>query len=191
MQLVTFSWSQSPLTIRILPMEDFPGGSDGKASVYNAGDLGLIPEDPRKETATHSSTLAWKIPWTEEPGRLQSMGSLRVGHGWATSLQTSYALSVLYKWNNNKAWKTQAHLFTTWFPEYFRPTVYCPGKKKKFLSKYQCSLTKQLVTQELWRTYTRRHIIFIPVNIISILQPMDQGIIFTFKFYLLFNKYIL
>ena len=31
--------------------------------------------------APHSSTLAWKIPWTEEPGRLQSMGSLRVGHG--------------------------------------------------------------------------------------------------------------
>ena len=36
--------------------------------------------------APHSSTLAWKIPWTEEPGRLQSMGSLRVGHGRATSL---------------------------------------------------------------------------------------------------------
>ena len=36
--------------------------------------------------ATHSSTLAWKIPWTEEPGRLQSMGSRRVGHDWATSL---------------------------------------------------------------------------------------------------------
>ena len=36
--------------------------------------------------ATHSSSLAWKIPWTEEPGRLQSMGSLRVGHDWATSL---------------------------------------------------------------------------------------------------------
>ena len=34
----------------------------------------------------HSSTLAWKIPWTEEPGGLQSMGSLRVGHDWATSL---------------------------------------------------------------------------------------------------------
>ena len=33
-----------------------------------------------KEMATHSSTLAWRIPWTEEPGRLQSMGSLRVGH---------------------------------------------------------------------------------------------------------------
>ena len=43
------------------------------------GSLGQ--EDPlEKEMATHSSTLAWKIPWTEEPGRLQSMGSLRVGH---------------------------------------------------------------------------------------------------------------
>ena len=39
-----------------------------------------------KEMATHSSTLAWKIPWTEEPGGLQSMGSQRVGHDWATSL---------------------------------------------------------------------------------------------------------
>ena len=38
-------------------------------------------EDPlEKEMATHPSTLAWKIPWTEEPGRLQSMGSQRVGH---------------------------------------------------------------------------------------------------------------
>ena len=38
-------------------------------------------EDPlEKEIATHSSTLAWKIPWTEEPGRLQPMGSLGVGH---------------------------------------------------------------------------------------------------------------
>ena len=36
--------------------------------------------------ASHSSTVAWKIPWTEEPGRLQSMGSLRVGHNGATSL---------------------------------------------------------------------------------------------------------
>jgi len=41
----------------------------------------LGQEDPlEKEMATHSSTLAWKIPWTEEPGGLQSMGSQRVGH---------------------------------------------------------------------------------------------------------------
>ena len=40
-----------------------------------------VQEDPlEKEMATHSSTLAWKIPWTEKPGRLQSMGSQRVGH---------------------------------------------------------------------------------------------------------------
>ena len=39
-----------------------------------------------KAMAPHSSTLAWKIPWMEEPGRLQSMGSLRVRHDWATSL---------------------------------------------------------------------------------------------------------
>ena len=44
-------------------------------------------EDPlEKEMATHSSTLAWKIPWVEEHGRLQSMGSQRVGHDWATLL---------------------------------------------------------------------------------------------------------
>ena len=39
--------------------------------------------------APHSSTFAWKIPWTEEPNRLQSMGSQRVGHSWATSLSLS------------------------------------------------------------------------------------------------------
>ena len=62
---------------------DFPGGSDSKASASNAGDLGssLGREDLlEKEMATHSSILAWKIPWTEEPGRLQSIGSQRVRH---------------------------------------------------------------------------------------------------------------
>ena len=48
-------------------------------------------EDPlEKEMAIHSSTLAWKIPWTEEPGRLQSMGSQRVGHDWVTSLHLAF-----------------------------------------------------------------------------------------------------
>ena len=47
----------------------------------------LDQEDPlEKEMATHFSILAWKIPWMEEPGGLQSMGSQRVGHNWATSL---------------------------------------------------------------------------------------------------------
>ena len=46
----------------------------------------FLRTDVEKAVAPHSSTLAWKLPWTEEPGGLQSMGSLRVGHDWATSL---------------------------------------------------------------------------------------------------------
>ena len=61
----------------------FRGGLDGKASACNAGDLVrfLGREDPlEKEMAIHSSTLAWKIPWTEDLDKLQSMGLQRVGH---------------------------------------------------------------------------------------------------------------
>ena len=57
---------------------DFLDGSVVKNPPANAGDAGLIPgsEDPQEEEmATHSSILAWKIPWIEEPGGLQSMGS--------------------------------------------------------------------------------------------------------------------
>ena len=64
----------------------FPGGSDGEES--SAGDPSLVSwwerslgEDPlEKGMAPHSSILAWRIPWTEEPGGLQSMGSQRVRH---------------------------------------------------------------------------------------------------------------
>ena len=51
-----------------------------------------------KVMAPHSSTLAWKIPWTEEPGGLQSMGSLRVGHDWATSLSLFTFMHWRRKW---------------------------------------------------------------------------------------------
>ena len=73
-------WSFS---FNISPSKGFPGSSDSKVSGCNSGDLGSIAgwENPlEKEMATHSSTLAWKIPWIEEPGRLQSMGSQRVRH---------------------------------------------------------------------------------------------------------------
>ena len=74
--------SRSFLFILDINLLCFPGGSDGKASACNAGDLGLIPGPGRSpgEMAIHSSILAWKIPWMEEPGELQSMGSQRVGH---------------------------------------------------------------------------------------------------------------
>ena len=64
----------------------FPGGSVGKNSPASARYQetqvrSLHEEDPlEKEMATHSSILAWKIPWTEKPGGLQSMGLQRVGH---------------------------------------------------------------------------------------------------------------
>ena len=57
----------------------------------------LGQKDPlEKEMATHSSTLAWKIPRTEEPGGLQTMGSQRVGHDWVTSFSL-FSLSLLLK----------------------------------------------------------------------------------------------
>ena len=51
-----------------------------------------------KAMAPHSSTLAWRIPWMEEPGRLQSVGSLRVGHDWATSLSLFTFMHWRRKW---------------------------------------------------------------------------------------------
>ena len=62
---------------------DFPGGSDGKVSVYSARDLSSIPglgRSPGEGNGNPLQYIAWKIPWTEEPGRLQSMEAQRVGH---------------------------------------------------------------------------------------------------------------
>ena len=60
----------------------------------------LGQEDPlEKKMAIHSSTLAWKIPWMEEPDRLQSMGLQRVGHDWATSLHFTSIYSTILLWN--------------------------------------------------------------------------------------------
>ena len=62
---------------------DFPGGSVGKEFAFSAEDSDLIlgQENPlEKGMAIHSSILAWRIPWTEEPGGLQSMGSQIIRH---------------------------------------------------------------------------------------------------------------
>ena len=61
-----------------------------------------------KAMAPHSSTLAWKIPWTEEPGRLQSMGSLGARHDWATSLSLFTFMHWRRKWQPHSsilAWR--------------------------------------------------------------------------------------
>ena len=78
-----------------------PCGSAGKESACNVGDLDLIPgwEDPlEKGKAAHSSILAWRIPWTEEPGGLQSMGSQRVRFDWVTKHSTE--LIKMGPWSN-------------------------------------------------------------------------------------------
>ena len=73
-----------------------------------------------KAMATHSSTLAWKIPWVEEPSRLQSTGLLRVGHDWATSL----SLFTFMHWRR------------TWQPT----TVFWPGESQGQGSLVGCRL---------------------------------------------------
>ena len=80
------------ITIHLQRREIIYCGSDGKEFACNVGDpvQSLGWEDLlEKEMATHFSILAWKIPWTEEPGGLQSMGSQRVEHDFMTSLSLS------------------------------------------------------------------------------------------------------
>ena len=100
-----------------LPL-NFPGGSDGKGSTYSVGDLGSIPElgrSPGEGNGNHSSILAWKIPWTEEPGGLSSMELQRVGHDWATELNW-WLLYGLPKWLSDKesACHCRRHGFDPW-----------------------------------------------------------------------------
>ena len=65
----------------------------------------LGQEDPlEKEMTTHSSILAWRIPWTEEPGRLQFMGLQKVEHGWATNTHTQSLSFSNSKLNNLTIW---------------------------------------------------------------------------------------
>ena len=67
-------------------LEGFPGGSATQETQVRS----LDGEDPlEKGKATHSSIFAWRIPWTEEPGRLQSMGTQRVEHNLATKQQST------------------------------------------------------------------------------------------------------
>ena len=84
---------------------DFSGGSDSKESACSVGDLVRFvgQEDPlEKRTATHSSSLAWRISWTEEPGGLQFMGSQRVGHDQATNTFNVY-LEKEQNWKSHKS----------------------------------------------------------------------------------------
>ena len=65
---------------------------------YSSGEVWISLGSSEKAMAPHSSTLAWKIPWMEESGRLQSMGSLRVRYDWATSLSLFTFMHWRRKW---------------------------------------------------------------------------------------------
>ena len=85
-------------------------------------------QEPEKVMAPHSSTLAWKLPWTEEPGRLQSMGWQRVGHDWVTSL----SLFTFRHWR--RKWK---------------PTpVFLPGESQGWGSLVGCCLWSHRVRHD-------------------------------------------
>ena len=90
-------------------------------AMWETGVQFLGQEDPlEKEMVIHSSTLAWKIPWTEEPDRLQSMGSQRVGHDWATSLSLSSRGSLVllflpWGWCNLNIWGYWYFSRQSWF----------------------------------------------------------------------------
>ena len=79
----------------------FPGGTSGKEICqcrrHETWVQSLGQEDSlKKGMATHSSILAWRVPWTEQPGRPQSMGSKRVGHDWVTNTHFTCLLRNLY-----------------------------------------------------------------------------------------------
>ena len=92
-------WQRTPVFL--------PGKSHGQRSLLGYSPWGQKEKDKycilthisEKAMAPHSSTLAWKIPWTEEPAGLQSMGSLRVGHDWTTSLSLLTFMHWRRKWH--------------------------------------------------------------------------------------------
>ena len=119
--------------------------------------------------ATHSSTLAWKIPWAEEPCRLQSMGSRRIGHDWATSLSLFTSMHWRRKW---------------------QPTpVFLPGESQGWWSLVSCHLwgaqsrtwLKQLSNSS--RHYTIPHSIIhlLSPNFCSLFQRLDTFYWLTFN----------
>ena len=102
---------QAPISQKLIQIQIF---SPQKIYFY------MYPLTSEKAMAPHSSTPAWKVPWTEEPGRLQSMGSQKVGHDQATSL----SLFTFMRWRRK-----------------WQPTpVFLPGESQGWGSLVGCSL---------------------------------------------------
>ena len=107
-----FPWRKDRLSTPVFL--GFPGGSDSKEYTCNAGDLHSIPEFGRPPGGGHGYPLQHSCLenlWTEEPGRLQSMGSPRVRHGWATECSTAW--QVPFYFSNFFSFKTYNLSFFT------------------------------------------------------------------------------
>ena len=123
----------------------FPGGSEKRLP-----GMWETREDPlEKEMATHSSTLAWRIPWREEPSRLQSMGSQRVGHNFTFTFPFSaWPLSPLGPPSSPIEGQSGSPFISCQpFPSCesrrqrcLTPSFYQPGCQSLFLSKEGCFL---------------------------------------------------
>ena len=120
-----------PVSVYQLNKRPTAGRDIGIPELWRDGGHCRVPS--QKAMAPHSSTLAWKIPWTEEPGRLQSMGSGRVGHKWETSL----SLFTLMRWRRK-----------------WQPTpVFLPGESQGLGSLVGCCLwgrTESDTTKVIW-----------------------------------------
>ena len=119
-------------------ISNFPGGSEVKASACNVGDLGSIPEPGRsleKEMAIHSSILAWRISWTEEPGEPQSTGQQRVRRDLATLILN---LSVQFPRILIGVGHVSKPRSLTWCNELlFYPSLFASPYKSKFWGLYR------------------------------------------------------
>ena len=111
-----------------------------------------------KEMVTHSTILAWRIPWREEPGRLQSTGSQRVGHDWATSLSLSFTLlsldwfSLVFSLASlplfNCSEETNFHLNMSFLSYSLWAN---PGTKSSFMARIQ------------WKMFLEIHVIYLKI----------------------------
>ena len=117
-----------------------------------------------KAMATHSSILAWKIPWTKEPGRLQSMGSRRVGQDWATSLSLSIWLGA--KMLRNFFLLISSWMFFSWLSLIVAPLAFLsitpfafsvdtPGKGNSIIDICRVAYDKFILQRQSWSSWWR------------------------------------
>ena len=136
---------------------------DGWGSGHrDGGNVPILLPTPIKitgEGAPHSSTLAWKTPWMEEPGGLQSMGSQRVGHDWATSLSL--------------------FIFTDWRRKWQPAPVFLPGESQGRGSLVGCHLWGRTesdtteATQQQQQQHYQLYLLFLKMHFICLFSILD------------------